>query len=165
MSPRSPRGRLLLITAFVAGFALIGVASAVLLRERPVAVDPPAPAGAAAAACAALARELPASVAGQDRRDVAPASMFTAAWGRTPVVLRCGVGRPSALGPTSGLTVVDAVAWLPERLEHGYRYTATGRVAYVEVTVPDAYHPEGTALVDLAAAVGATVPLTGDGRP
>jgi len=68
------------------------------------------------------------------------------------------VPRPSALTSTSDLSVVNDVAWLAEPLTRGWRFTTTGRVAYVEVSVPDAYRPEVNPLVDLASAVTAAVP-------
>ena len=86
-----------------------------------------------------------------------PSSTLTAAWGSSLIVLRCGVGRPGALVPTSELTTVDNVDWLPERLAHGVRFTTVGRLANVEVTVPDTYAPEASALADLSPAIEQTV--------
>jgi hypothetical protein len=143
---------------FVAGATVIGVASALLLRSGPLHIDPANPSGPTAAACGELARHLPATVTGQTRRPVDPVSATTAAWGADPVVLRCGVGTPAALLPTSELTTVDGIDWLPEHINHGYRYTTVGRVAGVEVTVPDTYQPEVNALVDLSASILADDP-------
>ena len=75
------------------------------------------------------------------------------------MVLRCGVGVPSALTPTSTLQVINDVDWLPEELSAGYLFTTVGRTASVEVSVPDAHRPEANALVDLAAAIGSRVPV------
>jgi hypothetical protein len=136
------------------------VVAAALLRPRAVAVEPPSPSGAAAAACRALHDALPSHVAGLAARPTTPGSVTTAAWGTTPVLLRCGVGRPTGLEPTSELTTVDGVDWFPQRLTHGYRFTSVGRAAWVEVTVPAADGPEVRALVDLAPALTRTVPAT-----
>jgi len=126
-----------------------------------VRVDVPAsPGTAATAACTALAAELPTTLNGLEARPTDPSSALVAAWGKDPVVLRCGVPEPAALQPTSELITVNGVDWLPEQLTKGYRFTTTGRVAYVEVTVPQAYRPEVNLLVDLAAPVKATVPPT-----
>ena len=150
----------MLVLVFVAGSVVIGVVTAAVLRPRPVAVEPTSPSGPAAAACRALHDQLPSRVAGLDGRPTAPASVTTAAWGATPVVLRCGVGRPAALEPTSELSTVDGVDWLPQQLTHGYRFTTVGRTAWVEVTVPDADGLGARALVDLAPAITRTVPTT-----
>ena len=124
-------------------------------------VDVPAsPDAAATAACTALAAELPQTLNGLASRPTDPSSDLVAAWGKDPVVLRCGVPEPAALQPTSELITVNGVDWLPEQLTKGYRFTTTGRVANVEVTVPQAYRPEVNLLVDLAAPVKATVPPT-----
>jgi len=119
---------------------------------------PASPPATAAAACAALATELPKTLNGLTARPTDPSSALVAAWGKDPVVLRCGVPKPAALQPTSELITVNGVDWLPEQLTEGYRFTTTGRVANVEVTVPQAYRPEVNLLVDLAAPFKATVP-------
>jgi hypothetical protein len=69
------------------------------------------------------------------------------------------VPQPEALVPTAQLVTVNGVDWLPEELTRGWRFTTTGRVAFVEVDVPEAYRPEVDALVDLADAVSAAVPV------
>jgi hypothetical protein len=144
---------------FLAGLVVIGIVSALLLRPPAVHLVAPTPTGAAARACADLHTRLPSDVAGGHRRAVTPDSVDTAAWGSTPIVLRCGVDRPAALQPTSELTVEDGVAWFPEPLSHGTRFTTVGRTAFVELDVPDTYRPASDALVDLAPAVSAAVPL------
>jgi hypothetical protein len=140
---------------------LAGAASAVLAGCSGGAVRVAVPAGpdpAAAAACERLHRALPATLDGLAARPTDPSSDLVAAWGDDPVVLRCGVPTPAALQPTSELITVNGVDWLPEQLTKGYRFTTTGRVANVEVTVPQAYHPEVNALVDLAAPIRSTNP-------
>ena len=143
---------------FVAGVVVLGIASLLLVRDRPVAVQPPQPAGDAATACHQLAGRLPATVAGQGHRTVTPTSPYTAAWGSDAIVLRCGVGTPAALQPTSELTSIDGVDWLPEKIDGASRYTSVGRTAYVEVIVPDSYDPAADALVDLGPAIRAADP-------
>jgi len=117
---------------------VLATAAFVLLGDRPVAVNPPEAGGGSGG----RVRGSHVRAGTANRRRCGPpggdaSSALTAAWGATPVVLRCGVGRPGALTATSQLTTVDGVDWLPERLQHGVRFTAIGRVAYVEVTVPD----------------------------
>ncbi len=138
-------------------------ASAALLTGcgRGVTVSPPTPTLQAATACQALSAALPARVLGEQRRPIEPESPWTAAWGGSPIVLRCGVPAPVAMQPTSELLTVDSIDWLPETLDRGALFTTVGRTAYVEVTVPTMYAPEARALTDLAAAVRTAVPPVG----
>ncbi|MGH3344688.1 MAG: DUF3515 domain-containing protein [Carbonactinosporaceae bacterium] len=126
-----------------------------------VPVEVPHPGGGAPQACRALHARLPSVVDSQDRRDTRPVSPRTAAWGDPAIVLRCGVPRPRGLTATSQLAVVNGVEWFTERHAGGYRFTATGRVARVQVTVPGVYAPEVNSLVDLAAPVTRAVPSDG----
>jgi hypothetical protein len=129
----------------------------------------PSPAGRAAEACRTLHRALPERVAGLERTETGPASKFTAGWGDPVVELRCGVSRPGTLtsgsehyNPMPDLAEVNGVTWLLEKQDEGYRFTTTERVAYVEVTVPDAYAPEIGLLTDLAGTVKDAVPQSGE---
>jgi hypothetical protein len=130
---------------------------------RPV----PTPSAEAATVCRALQDRLPATVDGLDRSAEGPDSDFAADWGDPAVQLRCGVPRPELLtpgsehyNPTAEGVEVNGVTWLLEKQEDGYRFTTTGRKAFVEVTVPGEYAPEVNALTDLATAVKKTVPTT-----
>lgn len=93
------------------------------------------------------------------RRSVEPNPDLTAAWGNPPVTLRCGVPEPKTLTPTSKLIAVDNVDWLPEKRSNGYVFTTIGRVANVEVSVPQDYEPETQALIELSGAVKSADPL------
>ena len=133
--------------------------------SQAVAITPPAPDPTAAAACAKLAAALPATVAGQDRRDTAPDSDLTAAWGDPPIVLRCGVARPTGLTQTAQVTSIDGVDWYPQERTAGYVFTTSGRVAYVELAVPSTYGSQAGGLPDLGAAITAAVPRNTTGTP
>jgi hypothetical protein len=129
----------------------------------------PSPSGRAAAACRTLHGALPERLAGLERTETGPASPFTAGWGDPVVELRCGVSRPGTLtsgsehyNPMPDLAEVNGVTWLLEERDDGYRFTTTERVAYVEVTVPDAYAPEIGLLTDLDDAVKDAVPQNGE---
>ena len=124
-----------------------------------VGVAAPRPRGAALVACRALVETLPELVAGQRGRAVEPASALAGAWGDPPIVLRCGVAKPTWLGPSSRCDVVNAVGWFSRATSDGYVFTTIGRSAYVEVVVPDVYEPAANALVDLASAVKTSVPV------
>ncbi|MGP4002017.1 DUF3515 domain-containing protein [Streptomyces sp. 8N706] len=128
---------------------------------RPV----PTPSAAAAGMCRALQGQLPRTVDGLDRSSTGPESDFAADWGDPAVQLRCGVSRPEVLtpgsehyNPTADAVEVNGVTWLLEKQDDGYRFTTTGRKAFVELTVPGKYAPEVDPLTDLASAVKKTVP-------
>ncbi|MER5972020.1 DUF3515 domain-containing protein [Streptomyces sp. NPDC002055] len=128
---------------------------------RPV----PTPSAAAAGMCRTLQGHLPGTVDGLDRSSTGPDSDFAADWGDPAVQLRCGVARPTVLtpgsehyNPTADAVDVNGVTWLLEKQDDGYRFTTTGRKAFVELTVPGKYAPEVNALPDLAGAVKKSVP-------
>ncbi|MFI0431707.1 MAG: DUF3515 domain-containing protein [Candidatus Nanopelagicales bacterium] len=142
-------------TAAAAAFAGLAVGALLVGCAAPVALTPPSP---PAEACKVLADQLPDRVAGQERRPTTPASSATAAWGDPPISLRCGVSTPSAYTPGVQLVAVNGVDWLPEQLSNGVRFTALGRLANVEVTVPSAYRPEADALTDLSPVIRSVIP-------
>jgi hypothetical protein len=129
------------------------------------AVEAPAPRPPAAVAdlCHDLQRRLPQKVHGQTRRATTPKSPLVTAWGSPAIVVRCGMPRPVALKPTSELVVVDGVSWLGVPADRPVTFTAVGRQAYVEVTVPAAYEPPGDVLIELAGPIKAAIPATTDG--
>ena len=96
---------------------------------------------------------------GRDRRDVSPDTDLAAAWGDPPVVLRCGVGPPAGLTPTSEVLEVERVEWFLDDTGRELRFTTVGRRVAVEVVVPASVERSAAtgALVDLAPAV-AVVP-------
>ncbi|MFB6890773.1 DUF3515 family protein [Kitasatospora sp. NPDC056327] len=105
------------------------------------AVDVPEPRGKAAESCRALAGVLPQELLGHARKDPSPASPYVAVWSSSPrIVLRCGVPHPEGLVDEKQAEIaptVNDVTWWPEQLaDGGYRFTATQRAAFVEVTVP-----------------------------
>ncbi|GAB3208132.1 DUF3515 domain-containing protein [Marinactinospora thermotolerans] len=117
-----------------------------------VEVPPPDPDERAAQLCQGLMERLPDSLFGEEQVRVEPASRFVAAWGSPTVALRCGVERPAGLQPDSELMVINEIAWLPQPADSPNLYTAVGREAYVEMSIPPSYSPpaEGlTAISDL----------------
>jgi len=150
---------------FVGGTLLIGAAAYVLLHSAVVPVDPPETSAEQSAICRDLQTLLPDPLDGRPSRQTGPLSPLTAALGDPAVVLRCGVARPAALTLTSQLFQADGVSWFAEQVSGGWRFTATGRKAYVEVTVPGTQDQASAPLVDLAPAVSNAVPVRADGRP
>ncbi len=116
-----------------------------------------APVSGAPPACRLLLAALPSTVESLAARSVSPAGAG-AAWGTPPVVLRCGVPRPTAMTRSASCMQVNDVGWFAEQRSPGYVFTTIGRAVNVELTVPSKYAPESNALVDIADAVKAHVP-------
>ncbi|MER7771064.1 DUF3515 domain-containing protein [Kitasatospora sp. NPDC096140] len=104
-------------------------------------IEVPEPSGRAADYCRALAAALPQELLGHARKDPSPASPYVAVWDSSPrTVMRCGVDRPEQLNGEHAKDwspTVDDLTWWSQKLDDGgYRFVATMRAAYVEVTVP-----------------------------
>jgi hypothetical protein len=130
-----------------------------------VQVPLPSPDAATARLCAGL--RLPQRLQGHSLRATAPASPLVRAWGSPAIALRCGVGRPASLLPTSELVTVSGIPWFAQPEDRPVTFTALGRRAYVEVTVPPAYtenSPPGDVLLDLTGAIKAAIPEKADGE-
>lgn len=130
--------------------------------SRPVAVPIPTPSSSQVGTiCDSLVAALPAKVVDQDRRELDPPNTATVAWGMTPpITLRCGVGDPSALTPTSQLLSVNGVDWLPEQRSAGYVYTTVGRIANVELAVSNDYYPQPQVVAELTPYIAANDPVS-----
>jgi hypothetical protein len=133
-----------------------------------VAVPEPPP-GGALAACRGLAGALPEKVMDAGRRSTSPRSEFTAAWGDSPVVLRCGVPRPALLDVADPVAAaelnsvgVNGVTWVFAPGARGVTFTTLYRAANVEVFVPKRFGQPTAPLVDVADAVRGAVPSTMD---
>jgi uncharacterized protein DUF3515 len=130
-----------------------------------VQVPVPSPGAAAERLCAGL--RSPARLHGLGKRTTSPKSPLVAAWGSPAIALRCGVSRPAALVPTSQLVTVSGISWFEEPADRPVTFTAVGRQAYVEVTVPPKYterNPPGDVLLELTAAIKAALPEKADGE-
>ena len=126
-----------------------------------VSVPDPSPSSTnVQAVCANVIRSLPSAVQNLARRSMdPPEAANVAAWGNPPVTLRCGVATPTSLTPTSEILSIASVDWYPEKRSAGYVFVTVGRVANVEVSVPNNYQPETAALPDLANAIKSSDPL------
>lgn len=123
-----------------------------------VQVDPYPTAPGTRLDCIGLLGDLPPTVAGQKRREVA--DDVAGAWGDPPIVLRCGVEKPEALRPNSPCHEVNGVGWLAEKQSDGWLFTTIGREHYVSLEVPSDYRPESDALADVADVVARHLPVT-----
>ncbi|ACY98983.1 MULTISPECIES: DUF3515 domain-containing protein [Thermomonospora] len=130
--------------------------------DEAVRVPVPSPDAASARLCAGL--RLPERVHGQPRRDTSPESPLTAAWGSPAIALRCGVPRPPQMRPDAQLVTVNGIHWFPYPEGRPVTYTAVGRQAYVEVTVPAKYEPAGDVLIELGEAIKTTIPEKPEGE-
>lgn len=114
--------------------------------------------------CERLRAHLPERLRGQDRRSTDPESPLVAAWGAPAMALRCGVPRPPDMRLDSELVQINGLAWFPRAADRPVTFTAVGRSAYVEVTVPPRYGVAGDALIELAPAITAALPAKPDGE-
>ncbi|MFC9925178.1 DUF3515 domain-containing protein [Streptomyces sp. NPDC127190] len=134
-------------------------------------VTVPRPDAKTAPVCRELHRVLPQQLDGRSRNDPGPRSAYTAGWGNPAIILRCGVVRPPKMidpkvaeggDPDAIAGGVDGVDWLMEKQSDGtWRFTTAGRVAYVQVSLPQGMsaQQEGTGvLTDLAPAVKKAIP-------
>ncbi|APU17158.1 DUF3515 domain-containing protein [Actinoalloteichus fjordicus] len=90
---------------------------------------------------AALPEELSSGDSTLTRRElIDPAPPGAAAWGSAdhdPVVLRCGLGAPAELTPTSQLLDLSGVQWLELTGEGSTTWAAVDRPVGVALTMPD----------------------------
>jgi hypothetical protein len=106
-------------------------------------VDVAAPPSGSAAACAALAGGVPATLLKKEAREVSPADAG-AAWGDPAVVLSCGVEMPKEFTPGASCEEINGVGWYvptdqfaDDRLDLTL-YTI-GRSPTVRVEIPSDY--------------------------
>ncbi|MDT0304691.1 DUF3515 domain-containing protein [Streptomonospora wellingtoniae] len=129
-----------------------------------VEMPAPTPGPAAEQMCRALVDRLPQTLFDQDRVGVRPETPYATAWGDPPIALRCGVGSPAGLRPDSQLTVVNEIAWLPGSAERPELFTAVGREAYVEMTVPASYGAPAEGLVKVSNLIKQEIPALPPGE-
>ena len=125
-----------------------------------MSVTPPVPAtNGIEESCAHLGDVLPAKLEQLQSRVITPKSPLTHAWGKPPILLRCGVPQPGAYDPTSSQTAeVDGVSWFEELTGTGVRWTAIRPGADVELDVPKHYDVSGPYLVDLSGPITRALP-------
>ncbi|MFH9660453.1 DUF3515 domain-containing protein [Streptomyces sp. NPDC017248] len=134
-------------------------------------VPVPTPDARTAPLCRDLAKVLPRKVDGRARRDPEPRSAYTAGWGSPAIILRCGIVRPPKMvdpkvargeDPDAIGGGVGDVDWLMEKQDDGtWRFTTSGRRAYVQVTLDkelSGADDSTQVLQDLAPAVQKAIP-------
>ncbi|MBB4933578.1 hypothetical protein F4561_004398 [Lipingzhangella halophila] len=150
--------------AAIAGL-LAGVAAVAGCTTTTAEVPEPAPDGQAAELCRTLVENASDTMFDESRIAVEPESDFVAAWGDPVIALRCGVDRPDALRPDSELMVVNDIAWFAEPVgDTPNLFTAVGREAYVELTIPPAYGAPAEGLVEISDQITEDIPESSDGE-
>jgi Protein of unknown function (DUF3515) len=153
--------------ALVLVVALVG---GVLLAASMVRNQQPAPLGLAAVAapaahsaeCTRLLAALPEDLDGAElgtlrRRQLRdPALVGVAAWGEPPVVLRCGLDRPTELTATSRLLVVSGGQFLEIGEPGMSTWVAVDRPVYLVVALPQ--NSGSGPLQQLAVVISHTLP-------
>ncbi|MFC4589718.1 DUF3515 domain-containing protein [Sphaerisporangium corydalis] len=132
------------------------VALAALAGCGAVRVEPPAPGGTTATACATLNGRLPRTLDGAERVPSDPPSPYVVVWGSAEIALRCGVPRPATMDPRQQVPEINGVAWFADPVRP-LLFTALTSDGYVEVTISRKHQSAGV-LVDLAAPIKAAFP-------
>lgn len=124
----------------------------------------PPNATAEAAPCAKVLAQMPVQLGRLAPRIVhtRPDTPYVVAWGDPPVLLACGVDRPSVLRPGSSERVFNAgdlagPYYVVSRSGDGNVYTIIDRQPYIAITVPAKY-PAADVLPTLVGAVGKALP-------
>jgi hypothetical protein len=142
--------RAVLIAALVLAVGVAGVVLAIAATRHPPAQPlavPTVPAPHAQdPACRALLEALPQRLGDYQRAPIAqPTPPATAAWRTTidsePVVLRCGLDRPTDFVVGSPIQQVDRVQWFEARQSDRSTWYAVDRAVYVALTLPSGSGP------------------------
>jgi hypothetical protein len=150
-----------LSVAAVVGILVVAVLHQTTPEQRPIAiVSIPAP-QADGDACRALLGALPDRLEGYRRAAVAqPAPACAAAWrpdaGGDPVIMRCGLDRPTDFVAGTPVQMVDEVAWFHVADTGRSTWIAVDRPVYVALTLPDGSGPTPIQLI--SGAVAKTMP-------
>jgi hypothetical protein len=157
--------RVVLIAAVVLAVGAISVILAIAATRhpppKPLAVPTvPAP-HAQDPACRALLEALPQRLGDYQRAPIAqPTPPATAAWRTTidsePVVLRCGLDRPTDFVVGSPIQQVDRVQWFEARQSDRSTWYSVDRPVYVALTLPSGSGP--TAIQQLSELIDHTMP-------
>jgi Protein of unknown function (DUF3515) len=157
--------RAVLIAALVLAIGAIGVILAIAATRhpplQPVGIPTVSAPHAQDSACRALLDALPQRLGDYQRATIArPAPPGTAAW-RTvidsdPVVLRCGLDRPTDFVVGSPIQLVDRVQWFEARQDDRSTWYAVDRPVYLALTLPSGSGP--TPIQQLSELIDHTMP-------
>jgi len=132
----------------------------------PLAVQATHPTGEQLRECRAILKALPDKLAGQGRVKTT-GSEFAVAWGEPPVVLRCGVSKPSNFDETLGCQGANGILWfVPTSViddpQSDVLMTSIGRSTNVEVLVPAHRRPPADEMVDIGSVLAKTTTRVSD---
>ncbi len=168
-SSRDGPPRSLLIAAIsVAVAAIVAVLVIAAVHQLPEQLEPvpipsiPAP-RAESRECGALMAALPESLGDYRRAPAAePAPVGAAAWQAAPdaepVILRCGLDRPTEFVVGSPIQMVDAVQWFEVSADGRATWFAVDRPVYIALTLPRGSGP--TPIQDISDVTARTLPAT-----
>jgi hypothetical protein len=127
-----------------------------------VPIDSPTVAAATRATCEAFLDDVPATLAGETRREVAPADALGAAWGDPAITVTCGVGLPEEYDEFAYCQETDGVGWfIPDSAlrddARDVTFTTVGYRPMVQVHLPASYRPDTGVTAELSAAVKANL--------
>jgi hypothetical protein len=157
--------RAVLIAALVLAVGVVGVVLAIAATRQPklqpLAIPTvPAP-HAQDLPCRTLLAALPQRLGDYQRAPIAsPAPAGTAGWRTTsdtdPVVLRCGLDRPTDFVVGSPIQLVDRVQWFEVRQDDRSTWYTVDRPVYVALTLPSGSGP--TPIQQLSEQIDHTMP-------
>ncbi len=158
-----PRGLMIaaVLVPITAIVVVLGVAASRRTPPPPVAIAAVPAAQAESPDCQALLAALPDQL-GDFRRAVTaePTPAGTAAWraDADPVILRCGLGRPTEFVIGVPVQMVDQVQWFRLQDPEARRSTwiCVDRPVYVALTLPDGSGP--TPIQELSTVIDGTLP-------
>jgi hypothetical protein len=118
--------------------------------DEPVSISPTDVGPSARVTCQQFLADLPAELAGEQKRALARNGALGAAWGDPAIVLSCGVELPDDFDRFAQCVEANGVGWfVPSDAESDQSstaaLTAAGYRPVVQVTVPGDYRPEGVA--------------------
>ncbi|HMU36253.1 MAG TPA: DUF3515 domain-containing protein [Marmoricola sp.] len=131
-----------------------------------VEVKATSPTGEQLRECKAIIKALPKKLGGKSRVSVS-GSPYALAWGDPPVVLRCGVGRPSNFDEALGCQSANGMLWFVpssaiDDQDSDVVMTSMGRSTNVEVTVPGQDRPPVDEMVAVGDVLEQTTTKVGD---
>jgi hypothetical protein len=170
-----PPRAVMIAAVAVAVAAVIGILAVAAFHQttpeqRPVAIVSIPAAQADGDACRALLDALPDRLDDYGRAAVAqPAPAGAAAWrpdaGGDPVILRCGLDRPTDFVAGTPVQMVDDVAWFHIADTGRTTWIAVDRPVYVALTLPDGSGPTPIQLISGAVAKAMPAVAVNPGPP
>ncbi|GAA2334399.1 hypothetical protein GCM10010170_013910 [Dactylosporangium salmoneum] len=126
----------------------------------PVPAEAPQLEPSTSTVCRALVAKLPDVLGGLSRRPVTAGTEQNAAFGDPPIVLSCGVAKPTVPADAQ-LMGLSNVCWFPDEQPDRTVWQTVDREVALRVVVPKA--ADGSWLVNLSAPIVAAVPATDPG--